>query len=120
MQPADIHALFLEAFNAADVDGLVKLYEPHATLVFGGEPLVGHDAIRAAYAGFVKQRPRMTLETRTVVESAEGLAILHGHGASSRAATMASAPDHGLSTEVVRRQADGSWRFIIDNPRTPA
>jgi ketosteroid isomerase-like protein len=25
----------------------------------------------------------------------------------------------GLSTEVVRRQADGSWRFAIDNPHTP-
>jgi hypothetical protein len=25
----------------------------------------------------------------------------------------------GLSTEVVRRQPDGSWLFVIDEPRTP-
>jgi ketosteroid isomerase-like protein len=23
------------------------------------------------------------------------------------------------SSEVVRRQADGSWRYVIDNPFTP-
>ena len=25
----------------------------------------------------------------------------------------------GLSTEVVRRQPNGDWKFVIDNPRTP-
>ena len=24
-----------------------------------------------------------------------------------------------MSTEVVRRQPDGSWRFVIDEPKTP-
>jgi uncharacterized protein (TIGR02246 family) len=111
---AQIHPLFLEAFNTGDVEGIVNLYEPNATLVIGREQLVGRDAIRAAYTRLFKQSPRMTMRTRAVIESAEGLAVLHGEW------NLEPGGGQGLSTEVVRRQPDGSWRFVIDNPRTPA
>ncbi len=61
------------------------------------------------------RRGQMELETRSVVESGAGLAVLHagwtlsGSGATAR----------GVSTEVVRRQPDGTWLFLIDEPRTP-
>jgi hypothetical protein len=53
-------------------------------------------SIRDFYRISLAQGARMKLETGAVVESAEG-----------------------LSTEVVRRQLDGDWKFVIDNPRTP-
>lgn len=31
--PAYIHTLFLEAFNAGNIDSLVALYEPNAVLI---------------------------------------------------------------------------------------
>jgi ketosteroid isomerase-like protein len=63
---------------------------------------------------------RMTLETRAVVGSHPGLAVLHGSWIiESRTETGSAISRRGLSTEVVRKQPDGTWLFVIDNPYTP-
>ena len=116
--PAYIHTLFLEAFNAGNIDSLVALYEPNAVLVVKGQPVKGLPAIRAAYESILARRSRMTLKTHSVVMFDETLAVLHGDW-TVEAATVEGGTRSGLSTEVVRRQPDGSWRFIIDNPNTP-
>ena len=116
--PVEIHTLFVEAFNRGDTEGILALYEPNAVLVVDGREVVGHERIRKAYERMLARHGQMTLETRAVVES-EGLAVLHGlwvieppTGGGAEVATR------GLSTEVVRKQRDGSWLFIIDNPYT--
>jgi uncharacterized protein (TIGR02246 family) len=117
--PAEIHALFEHAFNLGDVDALTALYEPGATLVVGGNEVIGRESIRKAFESLVARRGRMTLDTRAVVGSQLGLAVLHGawviepvQGTGSEMATR------GVSTEVVRKQPDGTWLFVIDNPYT--
>ena len=113
--PSEIHALFLDAFNRGDAEAVTALYEPGAILVTARGPVGGHEAIREAYKLMLARVGRMELETRSVVESGEGLAVLHAswtlHGKGS--------PVRGISTEVVRRQPDGAWLFVIDEPRTP-
>jgi len=111
--PQEVHLLFKRAFNAGDVEAILALYEPDAVLVTGGKPVSGHDAIRAAYDAFLSSGARMKLDIRIVIESGE-LAVLHG--AWSLGPPSAT---QGVSTEVVRRQPDGSWMFVIDNPNTP-
>ena len=112
--PQEIHFLFERAFNAGDVEAILALYEPSAVLVTGGKSVTGRDGIRDAYKVFLSSGARIKLDTRTIVESGEGLAVLHGAWSlGSPSATQ------GLSTEVVRRQPDGSWMFVIDNPNTP-
>ncbi len=117
--PAYIHTLFCEAFNAGDVDALVALYELKAVLMVNGEPVTGLESIRAAYQRFVARRPQMVLKTRSVVMFDDSLAVLHGDWIIEAPASGERPTRRGLSTEVVRRQADGSWRFVIDNPHTP-
>jgi len=118
--PDHIHVAFEQAFNAGDVDSLVALYEPNAVLVVNGQPFVGHTSIRATYKVFLARRRRMTLKTRLVVRFEETLAVLHGDWVLEAAeASPGGNSNRGMSTEVVRRQPDGSWRFIIDNPNTP-
>ena len=112
--PGEIHRLFEQAFNRGDVEAILALYEPGAVLVAGGKTVVGHECIREAYGVYLAGGARMRLETRAVIESGEGLAVLHGAWSLGPPAET-----QGLSTEVVRRQADGSWRFVIDNPNTP-
>jgi uncharacterized protein (TIGR02246 family) len=113
--PQQIHTLFLDAFNRADVDSLVALYEPDAVLATRSGPAIGHEGIRAAYQQILAGGGRMELETRSVLESGDGLAVLHGAWTLYRNDSTIS----GLSTEVVRRQADGRWLFVLDEPRTP-
>ena len=118
--PMEIHAAFEKAFNAGDLDGLVALYEKDGLLVAGPDRIVtGHSAIREAYQGYLATKPRMKLETASAFES-DGLALLYG-----RWSIEGTGPDgsiiqmSGRNSEVVRRQPDGSWLFIIDNPFTP-
>ena len=113
--PAEIHDLFLDAFNRGDVEALVALYESSAVLVLGGETMVGHEAIRKAYVRMLARRGGMELKTRSVVESGEGLAVLHASWTLHTTGSTAQ----GISTEVARRQPNGNWLFVIDEPRTP-
>ena len=120
-RPADLHPLFVSAFNRHDVDGLATLYEPSATLVVGGKCVMGAELLRAALTAWLAGRGRMTLVTRSVVESPDGLAVLHGQWTielpGDNGATRAT---QGMSTEVVRQQPDRTWRFVIDIPSTPS
>lgn len=118
--PAEIHTLFRNAFNLGDPEALIALYEPNAVLVVDGKELVGRESIRKALETFLARRGRMTLETRAVVESQLGLAVLHGGWVIEPPTGMgAEIATRGLSTEVVRKQPDGTWLFVIDNPYTP-
>ena len=116
--PAEIHTLFLHAFNVGDVETLTALYEPNAVLLVDGKELIGRDSIRKALEGLLARRGRMTLETRAVVES-QGLAVLHGDWViEPPTGGRTETRTRGFSTEVVRKQPDGTWLFVIDNPYT--
>ena len=118
--PRDIHTLFEQAFNHSDVEAITALYEPGAVLMIDGRQVVGREGIRNAFETLVAGRGRMTLETRAVVETHLGLAVLHG-GWVIEASTAAGSDvaTRGLSTEVVRKQPDGTRLFVIDSPPTP-
>lgn len=115
--PEDLHRLFAAALNAGDLDALMSLYAPDAALVpQAGQAAVGKGAIREALAGFLVMKPVITLTTRGIVKTAD-LALLYsswvlrGTGPDGTPVEMT-----GPGTEVARRQADGTWRFVLDNP----
>jgi uncharacterized protein (TIGR02246 family) len=116
--PAEIHTLFAHAFNLGDVEALAALYEPSAVLVVDGNEVMGRESIRKAFESLVAPGGRMTLETRAVTASHLGLAVLHGAWV-IESPTRSEIARCGLSTEVVRKQPDGTWLFVIDNPYTP-
>ena len=118
--PTEIHALFQNAFNLRDVEALISLYEPDAILMVGGKQVTGREKIRAAFHSMLSVGARMSLTTRSIIESRDGLALLHGEWIIQRSrATEPQLTTQGLSTEVVRKQPDGTWLFIIDSPYTP-
>ena len=115
--PEDIDRDFEREMNAGNLDGLVALYEPTATFtVEPGKVVSGTAAIREALAGFLSLRPAIELTPRLLANTGE-IAML-----SSRWTLKGTAPDGialelaGESVEIVRRQADGTWKFIIDSP----
>jgi hypothetical protein len=58
--PEDLARFFVERANDGDVEGLVSLYEPNATVACGnGGQAVGTDQIRAFYRTFLAGRPQL-------------------------------------------------------------
>jgi uncharacterized protein (TIGR02246 family) len=115
--PEELDKLFMENMNAGDVEAVVALYEVEATLApQPGQAVTGTAAIRDAIRGFIAMKPRFTATAKPTVRAGDlaltGLAWnLHATGPDGKPVEM-----NGHSAEVVRRQPDGTWKFVIDNP----
>ncbi|KAF0216859.1 MAG: hypothetical protein FD174_3539 [Geobacteraceae bacterium] len=116
-KPEEIDKLFVQAFSAGDLEALVALYEPDAVLVPQPDQTVtGRDAIREALKGFLTLCGEFRAEVKSVVQTGD-LALVRSDWSLTGAAPGGCLIDlSGHSVEVVRRQPDGSWLFVIDNP----
>ncbi len=104
--PQELEPSLIARAHAADVEGMVALYEPNAVVAIGeGKFARGVDEINKYFtdllaAGFVfhagEQHP----------------AIRNGQ----LALTSSRYPNGTFSSEVARRQEDGTWLWIIDYP----
>jgi uncharacterized protein (TIGR02246 family) len=116
-EPEQIHRLFEQAFNAADIEGLMALYEPEATLVpQPGAVVEGSAAIRESLRWFLDRKGEIRLDTKLVLRVGD-LAYMSNRW-SLTGATMddGSLAELGATTaEVARRQPDGTWLYVIDN-----
>jgi uncharacterized protein (TIGR02246 family) len=115
--PIDTVEALFSTINAGDIAGTLALYEEDG--VFVAEPGIiarGADQIRAALEGFAALKPTMKAISNNTIESGD-IAInycawtLTGTDPEGHPVQM-----EGLSTDVLRRQADGTWLLAIDNP----
>jgi uncharacterized protein (TIGR02246 family) len=114
--PEQIHQLFESAFNTADIDGLMELYESNAALIAQpGSVDHGSEQVRAALQGFLALKGRITLNTKLVFTVGD-LAYLSNTWSLNGTGPDGNPDALGATTaEVARRQADGTWRYVIDN-----
>jgi uncharacterized protein (TIGR02246 family) len=116
-QPTDIHRLISEALAAGDRAAALALYEPDAVFVpQPGQVASGLAAIGAALDQFLALEPTLTVEPGQVLRAGDTALLrakwtLTGTGPDGQPIRMA-----GEATDVARRQADGSWRYVIDQP----
>lgn len=101
--PEELVRLFAERANQGDLDGLVDLYEPGATLAAGERRSHGEAGIHDFYKSLLERRKEFS-----------GAEVVQKIESGDLAVTVAKAPNGALSLEVARRQADGSWRWVID------
>ena len=105
------------AFHQGDIDAIMRTYEPGAVVV--GEPgalVQGDRPLRDMFAGFVAAKARFTFDGHEVM--AAGDIALHltpwrMTGVAPDGGPIAAA---GLSIAVLRRQSDGGWLMVIDDP----
>jgi uncharacterized protein (TIGR02246 family) len=117
-KPEECDLLLIEAINKGDLDAAVALYEPKATFVLdSGEVITGQSAIREVAQGYIAMKPKFTQEVKALLNGDEDLALTSSTWNVSGIDTDGKPfTANGKSMEVVRRQADGTWRFVIDNP----
>ena len=115
--PEQVLASIVRGINACDLDALLGLYEPGAA--FAAQPGTlahGLAGIRASLAGFIAMRGELDLRVTRVLE-VDDLALVVGtwsfEGTGPDGEPVRLSADNA---DVLRRQADGTWRFVIDNP----
>ena len=114
--PEKVIESFIAAANAGDIERILALYESGARLAFPGQPAVGLDAIRAALGNLLTQKPTMTAGRRASAKLGD-LALLRSEWSfTGTDQTGARVDMSGESVELVRRQPDGTWRYVIDLP----
>jgi ketosteroid isomerase-like protein len=107
LKPEDLTRLFVERSNAGDADGVAALYEENAVMAYPpGRQTVGRDAIRALWVSVLAHAPRF--------EQEEPLPTL----ISGDIALTSTPPKDGAGAraQVVRRQPDGTWLRLLDQP----
>jgi uncharacterized protein (TIGR02246 family) len=115
--PEQVLEAVVEGINTGNFETLMALYEPDAA--FASEPgklTTGLGGIRGALGGFVAMNGTLELKVSRVLQAGD-LALVVGEW--SFAGTGPDGKPMKLSArnaDVLRRQADGSWRFVIDNP----
>ena len=83
----------------------MALYEPDAVLAFpAGQLTSGARAIREVFVDMLARDITFGGETRPAIHNGD-LAL-----------TSTRLPGGGATVEIARRQPDGSWRWLIDQP----
>lgn len=105
--PEDLTRLFVERSNAGDADGVAELYGRDAVLAYPpGSQTVGRAAIRALWEQVLATRPHFEPESPLPTLICGELAL-----------TSTPPKDGtGARAQVVRRQPDGSWLRVLDQP----
>lgn len=107
MQPEDLTRLFVERSNAGDAAGVAALYEPDAVMAYPpGDQTVGRAAIQALWEKVLANRPHFTPEEPLPTLVCGDLALT----------STPPSDGAGARAQVVRRQPDGSWLRVLDQP----
>jgi ketosteroid isomerase-like protein len=102
---------------SGDLEGLMTLYENGAA--FAAQPgrlAHGPAGVSESLAGFISMKGKLDLEVTRVLEVGDlalvtGVWSFNGTGPDGEPVELTA-----RNADVLRRQTDGSWRFVIDNP----
>jgi ketosteroid isomerase-like protein len=115
--PEQVLESIVTGINSGDLDSLLPLYESEAA--FAAEPgTLAHGApgVSEALTGFISMNGELELDVTRVLEVDDlalvvGVWTFEGTGPDGEPVRLAA-----KNADVLRRQGDGSWRFVIDNP----
>ena len=107
--PQELERQLVIRENAGDVDGMTALFEPDAVIELNDGRLVrGTEAIREFFTEL--QVTGLGPEGRKFMLGEQRPALISG----DLALTSTRSIDGDITSEVARRQADGTWLWVID------
>jgi uncharacterized protein (TIGR02246 family) len=117
--PQECDELFARYVGDGDANALVALYEKDASLVSpDGTIARGTEAIRKAMERLAAMRATLTIDIKRVVALGDDLAAVYNDWTFTGKRPDGSAMETaGKALEVMRRQRDGTWLILFDDPR---
>jgi uncharacterized protein (TIGR02246 family) len=115
--PEQVLESIVEGINTGNLDALLPLYERNAAFATQPGSLAhGASGIHEALTGFISMKGKLELEVTRVLE-VDDLAFVAGSWSFNGTGPDGEPVQLGASNaDVLRRQEDGTWRFVIDNP----
>ena len=115
--PVQVLESIVTGINTGDLDSLMPLYERDAA--FATEPgslAPGAPGVRGALSGFIAMNGTLDLEVTRVLEAGDLALVIGVWSFDGTGPDGAPVRLEAQNADVLRRQADGTWRFVIDNP----
>jgi ketosteroid isomerase-like protein len=105
------------SFHNHDIDGVMASYEPNAVIVFEPEsPVSDRNVLREMFLGAFTINPKYTFNGHEVFISGDIATHFTPWTMTGTAPDGTEIKQSGLSVAVLRKQNNGKWLMIFDNP----
>jgi ketosteroid isomerase-like protein len=105
------------AFQAKDIDGVLEAYEDGAAVMFEPQkPVSGKDALRMVFSQAAGIDPKYTFGGHEICVTGDIATHIAPWSMTGRLPDGTKIEQSGLSVAVLRKQADGRWLMVQDNP----
>jgi uncharacterized protein (TIGR02246 family) len=117
MTPEEVLSSVVKGINTGNLDSLMMLYESNACFTTQpGQLAKSPESISQSLRNFINMNGKLDLKVKRVLQASDLALIItewsfSGTGTDGKPVNMAA-----RSSDVLRQQANGAWRFVIDNP----
>jgi ketosteroid isomerase-like protein len=117
MTPKEFLSSYVKEFNAKNVSSLMDMYETGACFVIQpGQVVNGLENIRQSLQVFIDMNGNLQSNVKGVVQTSNLALVTTEWSFSGTGPDKKSVDIGGKATDILRRQSDGTWRILIDNP----
>ncbi|WP_341367568.1 DUF4440 domain-containing protein [Yoonia sp. BS5-3] len=104
-------------FQGNDIAGVMASYESEATVLFEpGAPVSDAALMEQMFAGMAAVSPVFDYAGHEVIVNGDVAVHIAPWSMTGKTPDGQELAQSGLSIAVLRRQPDGSWKMVIDNP----
>lgn len=105
------------AFHQKDIEGVMASYEPHAVVVFEPEaPVSDQQMLREMFMGAFTINPKFVYSGHEVFVTGDIATHFSPWTMTGTAPDGMEIKQTGLSVAVLRKQPNGRWLMVFDNP----